>query len=483
MSLPELASAQGPTLTRAEGKLPDGTPWEIVVPSNWNGTLLVDLDFASSQGRYATLHARGFAGAGIRREGGAGDARANSDRFIPVLDIFAARFGKPARTIANGRSRGGVTSVVMMETYPERIDGALTQCTVSGYIPSYNGKLDHAFAAQVLLETPLAIVNIPTESAEYSALTSAWSALITAAQATPQGKARIALAHALGQLPVWTNPNQPRPDPSNDDQMQQAMFDTLRAQFLSRLGVRRDYEQASGGVFNWNTGVDYAKVFNEMVRPEVKAVVEGFYRRAGLDVRADLQRVNNAPRISANPAAVTDVQRRGGHSGNPTKPLLINEVIGDATAQAVTMQAYVEKAKQNGKGHLVRELFSDVAGHCNFSTASYAAVVEALDERVRTGVWPDTSPAAMNARARAIDPSAASVFVVYENEKFARPFFLDDVYGIVGCADLTAARAALGSRTGDPRFVLNADVDRNGVIDAPDIAVLSRQIAPGTACK
>jgi len=419
MSFPELTSAQGPPLTRAEGKLPDGTPWEIVVPSNWNGTLLVDLDFASSQQRYALLYARGFAGAGIRREGGAGDAQANSARFIPVLDIFAARFGKPARTIANGRSRGGVTSVVMMETYPERIDGALTQCTVSGYIPSYNGKL---------FGTDLAIVNIPTDSAEYSALVSAWSNLIVANQATPQGKARIALAHALGQLPVWTTPNQPRPDPSSGDQVQQAMFNTLREQFQSRLGVRRDYEQASGGVFNWNTGVDYPRIFDELVRPEVRAVVEEFYRRANLDLKADLERVNNAPRIAANPASVADVQRRGGHSANPTRPLLINEVIGDATAQAVTMQAYVDKAKRNGKGHLVREVFSDVAGHCNFSTASYAAVVEALDERVRTGVWPDTSPAAMNARARAIDPSAAPVFVAYENETFARPFFLGDVY-------------------------------------------------------
>jgi hypothetical protein len=260
----------------------------------------------------------------------------------------------------------------------------------------------------------------------YSALTTAWSNVIAAAQATPQGKARIALAHALGQLPVWTNPNQPRPDPSSGDQVQQAMFDTLRAQFQSRLGVRRDYEQASGGVFNWNTGVDYPRIFDEMVRPEVRAVVQDFYRRANLDVRADLERVNSAPRIAANPASVADVQRRGGHSGNPTRPLLINEVIGDGTTQAVTMQAYVEKARQNGKGHLVREVFSDVAGHCNFSSASYVAVVQALDERVRTGVWPDTSPAAMNGRARAIDPNAAPVFVPYENEKFARPFFLGD---------------------------------------------------------
>jgi hypothetical protein len=73
--------------------------------------------------------------------------------------------------------------------------------------------------------------------------------------------------------------------------------------------------------------------------------------------------------------------------------------------------------------------------------------------------------------------------VHYTQEKNVRGVFLDDVYSIIGCADLTAARAALGSRTGDPRFVPGADVDRNGVIDAPDIAVLSRQIAPGTACK
>ena len=450
ISLPRPASAQAPTITRLDGTLPDGTPWEIAVPSNWNGALLVDLDFTGSQARYAPLYARGFAGAGIQREEGAGDAQANSARFVEVLDIFNANFGRPNRTIANGRSRGGVTAVVMMETYPERIDGALGQCTVPGYITSYNGKLDHAFAAQVLLGTDLAIVNIPADSAQYNALTSAWSNLIIAAQATPQGKARIALAHALGQLPVWANPSQPRPDPANDDQMQQSMFNALREQFLSRLGVRRTYEQASGGVFNWNTGVDYAEIFNEMVRPEVRAIVEEFYRRAGLDVKHDLHVINNAPRIAANPASVVDVQRRGGHTGNPSRPLLINQVIGDPTTQAVTMQSYVEEATKNGKGDLVREVFSDVAGHCNFSTASYVAVVEALDERVRTGVWPDTSPAAMNARARTVVPTAVPVFVAYEAEEFARPFFLGDVYHMLGCADPASPNAANGLNRGSP---------------------------------
>ena len=336
---------------------------------------------------------------------------------------------------------------------PERIDGTLSQCTIAGYVSSYNSKLDHAFAAQVLLGTNLAIVNIPTGDAEYNALVNGWSAVIKAAQQTPEGKARIALAHSLGQLPVWSVPSQPRPDPANDDQMQLAMFNTLHNQFLSRLGVRRDYEQESGGVFNWNTGVDYAKIFYQMVRPEIREVVEEFYRRAGLDLKAELQRINNAPRIAADPAAVETVQRQGGNTANPTRPLMFNQVIGDPTTQAVTIQGYIEKARENGNDELVRTTIVDAAGHCNFSTASYVAVVEVLNERVRTGIWPSTTALDMNARARAVVPNAPNVFVEYEFEEFARPFFLDDVYHITGCADFAAANAAPGHADRDPRFL------------------------------
>jgi hypothetical protein len=74
----------------------------------------------------------------------------------------------------------------------------------------------------------------------------------------------------------------------------------------------------------------------------------------------------------------------------------------------------------------VRATFVDTAGHCAFPTASYVAVVEALDERVRTGQWPSTTPDQMNARAFKVDPGAAPVFVDYQLEPFARPFFLGD---------------------------------------------------------
>jgi pimeloyl-ACP methyl ester carboxylesterase len=421
--------AQALELTRHEGTLADGTPWQIIVPAGWNGTILLDLDFYTSQSRYEALYRRGFAGAGIRRTE-AGDAQANAAQLINVLDIFGGIHGKPAYAIANGRSQGAVTSTVLMETYPERIDGALAQCTVPGYIASYNSKLDHAFAANVLLGGTLGIVGIPTDATQFNALVGAWSKLISDAQQTPQGKARIALAHALGQLPVWSNPAHPKPQASNDDQLQQAMFTTLHGQFApatgSRLGVRRVYEQATGGVFNWNTGVDYARIFEQMVRPEIRSVVREFYRRANLDLAADLQRINDAPRIAADPAAIVNVQRRGGHTANPARPIMFNQAIGDATTQAVTVQSYIDRAAKAGKSALVRATFVDTAGHCAFPTATYVAVVEALDERVRTGQWPSTTPEQMNARALKVDPAAAPVFVDYQLEPFARPFFLGD---------------------------------------------------------
>lgn len=51
-----------------------------------------------------------------------------------------------------------------------------------------------------------------------------------------------------------------------------------------------------------------------------------------------------------------------------------------------------------------------------------------------------------------------------------------------GCSDLAAARSAIGSRSGDARYVARLDADRNGVIDVRDIASVSRLMAAGTVC-
>jgi glyoxylase-like metal-dependent hydrolase (beta-lactamase superfamily II) len=52
-----------------------------------------------------------------------------------------------------------------------------------------------------------------------------------------------------------------------------------------------------------------------------------------------------------------------------------------------------------------------------------------------------------------------------------------------GCSDLARARAAMGSRAGQPRYVPRLDVDGNGLIDVRDVAAISRLMAAGTVCK
>ncbi len=165
------------------------------------------------------------------------------------------------------------------------------------------------------------------------------------------------------------------------------MYDTLRNLYSFDVNTRRDQEQQVGGqAFSWTTGFDYAKIFKENIRPDQKAAILKFYQLAGLDLQADLRRLNDAPRIAADPAAVTEIHLHGDYSGNPQKPFLMNNLIGDPWVQTAANQGYLDRAKKNGKGDLVRLIHVAGAGHCGFRANESATAIEIMNERLRTGV-------------------------------------------------------------------------------------------------
>lgn len=53
----------------------------------------------------------------------------------------------------------------------------------------------------------------------------------------------------------------------------------------------------------------------------------------------------------------------------------------------------------------------------------------------------------------------------------------------LSCADLSAATASVGKRTGQAGFNVAADYDQNGVVDIRDIAAVSRLMPVGTSCR
>src|SRR5215468_10150287 len=201
-------------VTTHTGTLPDGATFLIEVPSPWNGTLLLyshgyvtpgspnPARDVGDPGTRAFLLANGFALAGSSYvHTGWAIHEALPDQ-IATLDAFNALVGTPTRVIAWGHSLGGIITAGLIQRFPNRFDGALPMCGVlSGGVATWNQALDGAFAFKTLsaFGTGLQVVDITNPNTNF--LLS--EQLLAAAQATPQGRSRIALAAALGDTPGW----------------------------------------------------------------------------------------------------------------------------------------------------------------------------------------------------------------------------------------------------------------------------------------
>jgi len=100
------------TYTEEGGTLRDGTRYLMRVPSNWNGTLLRDLDYVTNvnDARYLDMLVRGYAVSGTarhaRRWAGYYDPAREIAHLDTVLDLFVERFREPDRVIQYGCSGG-----------------------------------------------------------------------------------------------------------------------------------------------------------------------------------------------------------------------------------------------------------------------------------------------------------------------------------------------------------------------------------------
>ena len=128
---------------------------------------------------------------------------------IQVLDLFDADFGKPKQTIAWGHSLGGIITAGLVQNNPGRFTAAQPMCGVlAGGVATWNAALDGEFAFKTLLapNSDLQLVNITNPNNLKLA-----EEILAAAQATPQGRARIALGAALSDTPGWFTPLSPEP--------------------------------------------------------------------------------------------------------------------------------------------------------------------------------------------------------------------------------------------------------------------------------
>jgi pimeloyl-ACP methyl ester carboxylesterase len=320
---------------------------------------------------------------------------------IALLEVFEKSFDHPKKTIAWGHSLGGIITAGLIQRNPGRFDAALPMCGVlSGGVATWNTALDAAFAFKTLLApgTGLEVVNIANPVANFDLA----EAVLLQAQATPQGRARIALAGALGDLPGWFLPLSPEPAPTDfaGQETNQFLWDQ-QVDFPFAFALRAELEARAQGNVSWNTGVDYRRQLDRSIgREQVRAL----YEQAGLDLDTDLKTLNDAARYSADPEAVHYLEKNIVFDGEIHIPVLTLHTKGDGLVVVQNESAYQKVVDEAGNGEFLRRTFVDRAGHCAFTPAETIAAVQTLINRLDTGRWDDVDATDLNNAAAALGP-------------------------------------------------------------------------------
>jgi len=424
--------------TTITGTLHDGATYLIQVPASWNGTLVLyshgyvtpgSPNPATDVGDPLTggwLLSNGYALAGSSYATTGWALQQAIPDQLATLNTFDRRVGTPARTIAWGHSLGGMITAALLQVAPERFTAALPMCGVlAGGVGTWNQGLDSSVAVQQLLgpTSGLQVVNITSPTTNLGIA----ETLLATAQATAQGRARIALASALADIPGWFNPASPEPAPTDyvTQEANQFLWQT-QVDGPFAFALRAELEARAGGNVSWTTGVNFT---TQLALSSDLAEVQALYTAAGLSLSADLATIQASAPISADPAAVKYLTKYIVYNGDLDLPVLTLHTTGDGLVVNQDEQAYRNVALDAGDGAMLREGYVHRAGHCTFTPAETIAAFQTLIHRVNTGTWGNsTSAAALEAAATALGPTynfpAPAAYIAFQPSRFLRPFDL-----------------------------------------------------------
>lgn len=418
------AAADTSAPVRHSGTLSNGATWTARVPEQWNGSVVLfshgyrggadnpAVDSPNEPTAQALL-TRGFAlaGSSYAHTGWALDTAVQDQ--LDTVRALTRITGKPREVLAFGQSMGGLVSALLAER-GQPITGAFTTCgLVGGALNLNNFQFDGTYAvARLLLPGQDVQLTGFTTVAEANATVGVLTAAIHQAQTTPAGRARVALAATLMNMPTWSTGDAP---PTDWDAQQQAQYEWLSGILRFVLPARVTINALAGGDSSWNAGVDYRAM---IARSQQFAEVAGLYRQAGQDLDRDLRTLNQGATIAPNPAAVRWLARTSTPTGRLSVPELTLHTLSDSLAPVEFQSEYAGKVARAHDSSQLRQAYISRVGHCAFTPAELVAGLLAVHNRVRTGTWGNsTSPEGLQRSAQALDLGAAA-FIRYQPGPF-----------------------------------------------------------------
>jgi pimeloyl-ACP methyl ester carboxylesterase len=198
-----------------DGSLGPGALYRMVRPTNWNGTLLLyahgflpasEPVSLPSDGdlMVSLLVPQGFAVAFSSFSENGWAVKDGAQRTKQLLGIFTSKFGAPSRIYLGGVSMGGLIAIQLAEEHPNRFDGMLLGCPVSG---GTRAQTDYLANVRALFDLFYPNAMLPGDASGVPAgvdpTTQIVVPAVAAMQVNPTGASVIA---AVAQTPVpWSN--------------------------------------------------------------------------------------------------------------------------------------------------------------------------------------------------------------------------------------------------------------------------------------
>ncbi len=361
----------------------NGAPYRIVVPANWNGTLLVhahgyrdkadhagEVDDRSapaspSRALEPVLLAQGYALAGSAYKSNGWAVQEGIHDTKALVSQFRGLVGKPSRTLLWGFSMGSVVTLALAEETAGHFDGYLAACAVAaGTSRAWDGAAvtsvayDAAFGWPASWGTPGDVrddVDFETEVAPkmigelFNPLNFGkfeFIRLVTGAAPS---------AFPPPAFPSWILTN---------------MFFALEA--------RSELERRAGGPVVQNLSHVYT----------LSAADKAYLALLGVNADQLLATMNADRNLSAPPSSRNYVEHWADYSGKIKKPLLTLHTQTDALVPVSHESAYAETVAEAGRSGLLAQTFTSGIGHCNFTGPQLLTALGALDSWVATGTRP-----------------------------------------------------------------------------------------------
>ena len=361
----------------------NGVAYEIRVPADWNGTLVMYAhgyrDAADHPGEPDVRTADAFVNDAVEQAmlaagyAVAGSAYASNGWAVgdgiqdtkALVNYFTAVVGKPDTTLLTGFSMGSLVAFESMEHFGGVYDGAMPSCAVGAGAPrAFDGTMAIASAYAAVFGWP-ATWGTPSDVRDDLDFDSEVLPVLFSQLTAPGGAAKfefIRLVTGVPRGPEWPA----------------AIF------FFTTEG-RAELERRAGGPVVQNLDHNYT------VSSADRAYLAGL-GITGTQVDGYIATMM-ASRVGAVPSSRHYLEQYADYTGKIKSPVLTLDTTVDALVPAAHISAYNATVAAAGRSDLLANAWTSGVGHCNFTAQQLVTAVQALEHWVQTGERPGPVPA------------------------------------------------------------------------------------------